>query len=267
VWYNKGTVTEAVDLYHEGLSYRKVARHLEQHGREWPSWVSIWRWVHKFARLVKRFVTKFMPKVSDHWHADEMFTPIRGMPGWNWEVMDSETRFWLTGRLTEGRERTAGHAEAVLRLARERADKKPLRLTTDELAAYGAGGRWVFGWRYCEHWAVDWREGRGRRNLMERKIQTTRMRLKTMRHLKSLKTGQGWLDGAQIHYNFIRQHMMLGKTPAEAAGIRFKLGRNAWLGLITLSVKIVVVVYLPKMKQNQRRLAGEVKSCDDFFRL
>ena len=44
--------------------------------------------------------------------------------------------------------------------------------------------------------------------------------------------------------------MALGKTPAEAAGIRLNLGQNAWLGLITMSVKIFIVVYLPKMKQN-----------------
>ena len=251
MWYAKQTVTKAIDLYQEGLSTRKVAAYFSRHERFRPAWTSIWRWVHKFARLVKRFVMKFVPKVSDHWHADEMFTPIRGMPGWDWEVMDSETKFWLAGRLTEGRERTAEHAEAVLRLARERAGKKPLRLTTDELPAYEAGGRWVFGWRYCEHWTVDWRRGRGPRNLMERKIQTTRMRFKTIRCFKNLDAGQSWLDGVQIHYNFIRRHMTLGKTPAEAAGINLKLGRDRWIGLIKMSVKIFVLAYLPSLKQNR----------------
>ena len=251
MWYAKQTVTKAIDLYQEGLSTRKVAAYFSRHERFRPAWTSIWRWVHKFARLVKRFVMKFVPKVSDHWHADEMFTPIRGMPGWDWEVMDSETKFWLAGRLTEGRERTAEHAEAVLRLARERAGKKPLGLTTDELPAYEAGGRWVFGWRYCEHWTVDWRRGRGPRNLMERKIQTTRMRFKTIRCFKNLDAGQSWLDGVQIHYNFIRRHMTLGKTPAEAAGINLKLGRDRWIGLIKMSVKIFVLAYLPSLKQNQ----------------
>jgi transposase-like protein len=250
MWYTKETTAEAVDLHYEGLSYRKVARHFEQHRRERPSWTSIWRWVHKFVRLAKRFVAKFVPRVSDRWHADEMFTRVGGKPSLDWEVMDSETRFWLAGRLTEGWKGTTEQAEEVLRITRERAGRRPLYLITDELAAYRKASHWALGWRHCEHKPVDWREGMGPRNLMERKIQTTRMRVKTMRCLKSLKIGQNWLDGANIHYNFIRRHMALGKTPAETAGIHLKLGRNAWLGLITMSVKILIIVYLPKMKQN-----------------
>jgi len=252
MWYSKRIVAKAVDLHYEGLSTRAVARHFEHYEFEWPSWTSIWRWIHKFTHLVRRFVAKLVPKLSDHWHADEMFTPVGGRPGWNWEVMDSETRFWLASRLTVGRERTAEHAEEVLRLARERAGGRPSRLTTDELPAYEKGSRWTLGRRHFEHWPIDWRRGRGPRNLMERKIQTTRMRLKTMRCFKGVEAGQSWLDGVQIHYNFIRRHMALGKTPAEAAGICFNFKRNTWLGLITLSAKILIIVYIPNVKQNQQ---------------
>ena len=89
---------------------------------------------------------------------------------------------------------------------------------------------------------------------MERKIQTTRIRLMLIRHFKNLRRGQSWLDGAQIHYNFVRRHMALEKTPAEAAGIRLKLGCNRWLGLITMSVKIFVLIHLPRMEQNHKWL-------------
>ena len=74
-----------------------------------------------------------------------------------------------------------------------------------------------------------------------------------MHCLKGLETGQRWLDGAQIHYNFVRRHRALGKTLTEAAGLSMKFGRNRWLGLITVSVKIFVLIYLPKMKRNLRR--------------
>ena len=251
MWYNKQAVTEAVDLYHDGLSTRKVANHLKKHGRYWPSWTSVWRWVHKFAGLVKQFIVKLTPKLSKRWQADEMCLFIRGKLCWNWEVMDEGTRFWLASRLSEGWDRGIGDAEAVLKLARDRAKCKPSTLVTDGLPAYERGSHWALGWRHCKHErSVSWREGKGLTNLIERKIQTTRMRTKTMRCLKGLETGQNWLEGAQIHYNFVRPHTALDRTPAEAAGLSLKLGRNAWLGLITLSVKIFFLVYLPKMKQN-----------------
>lgn len=41
--------------------------------------------------------------------------------------------------------------------------------------------------------------------------------------------------------------MVLSRTPGYAVGIDLKLGRN-WLGLIAMSVKIFILVYLPKVK-------------------
>lgn len=235
LWYGKRTVTESVDLHHDGLSTRKVANHFRKHGRKWPSWATVWRWVHKFAGRIKRFVMGLTPKLSGEWQADEMHLRVGGEDGWDWEVMDAGTRFWLASSLTEGWERTEEQAGAVLGQAREQAKEKPRKLTTDGLPAYVHGRTWAIGWR-CKHEAhVSWRYGRGATNLIERKIQTTRMRTRTMRCLKSQKMGQNWLEGLRIHYNFVCQHMTLGKTPAEAAGLNLHLGRNPWLGLISLS--------------------------------
>lgn len=249
--YGESTVTKAIDLHYEGLSTRKVADFFARHERFKPSWTSVWRWIRRFGRLVRRFVTKLRPRLSGRWQADEMCLFLKGKPCWNWEVMDEGTRFWLASRLSEGWERDIQDAEAVLELALETAKEKPEVLKTDGLFAYEKASRWVLGWRHCKHERqVSWREGKGLTNLIERKIQTTRMRTKTMRCLKGLETGQDWLDGAQAHYNFVRRHMALGKTPAEAAGLDLKLGRNAWLGLITLSVKIFILIYLPTLKQS-----------------
>ena len=164
--------------------------------------------------------------------------------------MDEGTRFWLASRLSQGWDRGIDDAEAVLRLARETAKGKPDVLVTDGLFAYERASHWALGWRHCKHERrVSWREGKGSTNLIERKIQTTRMRMKTMRCLKGLETGQNWLDGAQVHYNFIRRHMTLGTTPAEASGLGLKLGRDAWLWLIRMSAKIFVFIYPPITEQ------------------
>jgi len=44
------------------------------------------------------------------------------------------------------------------------------------------------------------------------------------------------MDDLKIYYNFIRPHMSLnGKTPAEKANVKTRLGQNKWLGLIKRS--------------------------------
>ena len=182
MWYSKSTVTKSVDLHFEGLSTRSVARYFKRHERERPSLTSVWRWIHKFARFVKRIFGKLALRLSGRWQADEMCMFIKSEPCWDWEVMDEGTRFWLASLLTEGWERSIDDAEAVLELARKCAKERPSKLTTDGLPAYERGRSWAIGWRGYEYERhVSWREGKASTNLIERKIQTTRMRTKTMR--------------------------------------------------------------------------------------
>ena len=48
---------------------------------------------------------------------------------------------------------------------------------------------------------------------------TFRDRDKTLRGLKSRDTGQEYIDGLVVHYNYFRPHTALdGKRPAEAGG-------------------------------------------------
>lgn len=246
------TITAAMDLCHTSKSLRKARNWLERHWNEFPkSHVSIWRWVQKYSQLVGDFVEVLEPQTSDEWLADEMVLFVGGKWSWNWEVMDSRTRFWLASKITEGRDRTVEDAEAVLSKARERAEGRPEKLVTDGLPAYRRGISWSLGWRQCEHVVeLSWKEGKHRTNPIERKVQTTRMRLKTMRCLESLETGQNRLKGAKIHYNFVRPHMSLGGTPAEAAGLNLDLGRDKWLSLIRLSSKIFILIYLPITEQS-----------------
>lgn len=72
MWYGKRIVSEAVDLHYEGLSCRAVASHFERHARDHPSWTSIWRWIHRFARFVRGVLKKLALKLSNRWQADEM---------------------------------------------------------------------------------------------------------------------------------------------------------------------------------------------------
>jgi hypothetical protein len=64
---------------------------------------------------------------------------------------------------------------------------------------------------------------------MERLNGEIRDREKTMRGLKDTDTVI--LQGYQLYHNFIREHQALGKTPAEACGIKVE-GKNKWITLI-----------------------------------
>jgi len=46
------------------------------------------------------------------------------------------------------------------------------------------------------------------------------------------------IDAYRIHYNFIREHESIKKTPAQKAGIKLPLGENKIESLIKLASKI-----------------------------
>ena len=72
-------------------------------------------------------------------------------------------------------------------------------------------------------------------NLSERLQGTLRDRDKTLRGLKQRETGQAYIDGLVLHYNYFRPHESLkGKRPAEAAGA--ELPFNDWEGAAAVKV-------------------------------
>lgn len=76
-------------------------------------------------------------------------------------------------------------------------------------------------------------------NAIERYNQEIKDRYKTMRHLGSFKSAKKVLKMRQIIHNFVNPHQELkGKTPAEAAEIKYELGKNKLLNLINLTAKL-----------------------------
>jgi len=51
------------------------------------------------------------------------------------------------------------------------------------------------------------------------------------------ESAQKLIDAYKIHYNFIREHGSIKKTPAEQAGIKLDLGQNKIENLIRLASK------------------------------
>lgn len=76
-------------------------------------------------------------------------------------------------------------------------------------------------------------------NAIERYNQDIKDRYKTMRHWGSFQSAKKILKMRQIIHNFVNPHQELkGKTPAEAAEIKYELGKNKLLNLIKLTAKL-----------------------------
>jgi len=58
-----------------------------------------------------------------------------------------------------------------------------------------------------------------------------------MRGMDHAESAQKLIDAYKIHYNFIREHGSIKKTPAEQAGIKLDLGQNKIENLIKMASK------------------------------
>lgn len=144
---------------------------------------------------------------------------IGGKKVWFWDIIDEDTRFLLASHIS--RSRTTNDARKLIRSAFERAGSKtPSVIITDGLRAYQDAVELEFG-ADTKHIRSKPFTEKDTTNCIERFHGSLKDRTKVMRGLKDVRTTRLILDGWLVHYNFIRNHESLGKTPAEASGIKF----------------------------------------------
>ena len=71
----------------------------------------------------------------------------------------------------------------------------------------------------------------GLNSVVERLNGTVRGRERVMRGMNTKESAQKILEAMRIHYNYVREHSKLGKTPAESCGVKIE-GENKLLTLI-----------------------------------
>lgn len=229
-------VATAIDLYFEGLSVRKVKVQIDKIFGVKLSQVAIWKWVKKFSRLVSEYVETLKPQLLGIYKVDETAIKCKGVQKWFWEIIDEETKFLVASHLSGSR--TGKDAVALFEKSMKVAKKKPFSIYVDGLPAYIQGYNRVF-----RTLRKDTRPELIRRvglravnsnNLVERLHGTLKDRTKPMRGLKGEETTRTLLDGWVTHYNYVRQHQSLGKTPAQASGIDIEAN---WHTLIKRAIK------------------------------
>ena len=113
-------------------------------------------------------------------------------------------------------------------MARDRARTAPARIKTDGLRSYRQAVPRTFPTREVRHVVSQGIRAQINNNLSERLQGTFRDRDKTLRALKSRASGQEYLDGLVINYNYFRPHQGLnGRRPAQAADA--DIGLRSWM--------------------------------------
>jgi transposase-like protein len=229
--HNPKAITSAIQLYFSGESLRNTMKSLRLLGVD-VSYQTIFNWISKYVSLMKAYVDKIVPNVSDTWRADELYVKIKGDMKYLFALMDDETRFLIAQEVTESK--YSHDARKLFQMGMKATGKKPMTLITDGLPAYHDAYKKEF-WTLkketrTEHVNAIKLSGNMNNNKMERLNGEIRDREKTMRGLKTKDTPI--LTGYQLFHNYIRGHEGLdGKTPSEACGIEVK-GENKWFTLI-----------------------------------
>lgn len=233
-------VTVALDLYFKSTSLRKIIDHLDQFYERKIHHTTVLYWAKKYGEIISKYAETLKPELGNIWHTDEMKIKTKREDwAWLWHVMDGETRYMVANLITKKRE--IEDAKGVFKSAKtHNQGVKPELIITDGLQSYNDAFNKVFydNRQTCEHIRADGIRARVNNNKVERLHNTVRERTKTMRGLQDDGTATEFNNSFKAFYNHIRPHQALnGRTPAQAAEIDLKLGRNRWMGLIQKSVE------------------------------
>ena len=236
--------------FYMGLSYKQLAEGMKhRYDISEPSKDSLYNWVKEYSDVGSYIQKDYPAHTGDHWVVDEMVVKVGGKNLWHWDVMDKKTRFVLASRLA--RRRTLGEAAKTLRMARAAADRSPQTITTDGLPAYPRAIKDTFPG--ATHVVSEGIYEVINNNMSERLQGTYRSRVKTLRGLDSIETGQRYLDGYTLTYNYFREHESLGyKTPGEVAKTGFPY--KEWADIVQSGVEV------PESEKPKARLPREPKA-------
>lgn len=219
---NAEVITLAMDLFFKGCSYRDIQDTLKQSFGLKIHHETVRRWINTYMAKITEYTDTLQPQVSNVWHADEQKVKLKQKEGWawDWNVMDSETRFLLANQITK--ERYIKDARRVFRQAKAKANKTAEKVVTDGLQAYRKAIRKEFMTYQNPKPHIRMRTIRDEihNNKIERYHNTFRERDKVMRGFQNKETAEQYNKQFKTYYNFIRPHQALnGLTPAQASGI------------------------------------------------
>ena len=229
--YDPRTITQALQMYYQGMSVRDIECNLEMVGID-VDHSSIYDWITKYSTIALDYIENIVPRTNDRTmvRADEVWVKVKGEYKYLFASMDDDTRYWLTGEMAHTK--FQHNADTLLELTKKKIAKSPAHFVTDGLPAYDSSSVKVFGkdTNHIKHIHLAGKRDRDNNNKMERLNGEIRDREKVFRGLKRFDTPI--IPGMKAYYNFAKKHSGInGMTPAEASLIEID-GRNKWFTLI-----------------------------------
>lgn len=131
---NGKITTLILDLYFKGISLRQIQDHLKQFYNLSIDHSNILRRIQKFSKIINDYVKNLKPELSEQWHIDEMKIQAGGKWKWLWNMMDKETKFLISNKVTN--KRRIRDCRNLLSNAKEIAQKEPTFMITDGCHSY-----------------------------------------------------------------------------------------------------------------------------------
>ncbi len=95
-----------MDLYFKGLSLRDIQDTLDQFHKIEISHESIRRYIRNFTKLMNNYVKKETNgklKLGGKWQTDEQTIQVRKKKLWNWNTIDTKTKYLVANNITKSR--------------------------------------------------------------------------------------------------------------------------------------------------------------------
>lgn len=202
------TILEVISFYLKGLTTRELAESF------CISKNTVLAWVLFYAHLLLRFCARFVQKYARHLHMDELFLKMKDTFFYVWSSLDRETK-WAVFHFCS--RRTKREAQNLM----EKSPQPLIDLITDGSFAYVTPVRehYGIGWARANYHRCASFEDKKHNNPVERLNNTFRQYTHQRRGFKSLRTGILQVGFLGVYYNFVRRHMAIDKTPAEAGGL------------------------------------------------
>lgn len=239
-------ITQTMDMYYSGMSFRKIADHLKRFFPKGVCHSTIYRWILRYVPIMENFTDKQEIKAGWQLQGDEVeykrriSHTKRGVAREFFiDVIDIESRFIVSSQYAK--DRTTPILNKVYGKAKQKVGNQVKVISTDGLVGYPRVIRKTFAYKpqatrnpKIIHQII--KSDSGNFNFkIERFHNTLRERTKVMRGFHGcITSAQTLMKGYEIYYNWIRNNLVLeGQTPSQIAVPNVQIeNKNGWLELI-----------------------------------